>query len=251
MRRGALLLLLLAALPARSEEVVTGLSQTRVAITTDFTGSEILIYGAVKREAPPPPGPFDIIVVLVGPAAPVTVFRKERRLGLWVNGTGVEIDSAPSLYAVATSRPFHEILSYTDDFRYHIGLDHVVRLIGNPTDTVYPEVYRQALIRLRRARGLYFENEGGVRIDEGVLFQTSIALPSDLVEGTYRARVFLLRDKAVVSADQAAIEVRKVGFERWIYTAAKEYGALYGLGSILVALAAGWLASALFRLIFA
>ena len=52
----ALPALLLLALPAVAEEsIVAGMSQNRVSITADFDGSEILIYGAVKRETPAPP----------------------------------------------------------------------------------------------------------------------------------------------------------------------------------------------------
>ena len=39
-----------------TEQVVAGLSQDAVSITTDFTGSEILIYGAIRRDAPPETG---------------------------------------------------------------------------------------------------------------------------------------------------------------------------------------------------
>ena len=42
----------------------------------------------------------------------------------------------------------------------------------------------------------------------------------------------------------------KVGLERLIYTMAQEHSAIYGLLSILIALAAGWLASTFFRLVF-
>ena len=40
-----------------TEQVVAGLSQDAVSITTDFTGSEILIYGAIRRDKPPPAVP--------------------------------------------------------------------------------------------------------------------------------------------------------------------------------------------------
>jgi len=46
------LVLCLAAVPLRAEEVVLGLSKDQVAITATFEGSDILIFGAVKREAP-------------------------------------------------------------------------------------------------------------------------------------------------------------------------------------------------------
>ena len=52
---------------AAQEVIVSGLSQNRVSITADFDGSEILIYGAVKRDAPPPEGAMDVIITVEGP----------------------------------------------------------------------------------------------------------------------------------------------------------------------------------------
>ena len=82
MRALLLLLLSLVALPLRAEEVVMGLSKDSVNITADFDGSEILIFGAVKREAPiRSDPPLQVIVTVAGPVTPATVWRKERRQG--------------------------------------------------------------------------------------------------------------------------------------------------------------------------
>src|SRR5690606_3116838 len=55
-----------AAQPA--EQIVAGLSREDVEITTSFDGSEIIIYGAIKREtAIPPDEALDVIVTLEGP----------------------------------------------------------------------------------------------------------------------------------------------------------------------------------------
>ena len=51
-----LLCLVLPVAATANEEVVLGLSQNRVAITANFDGSEILVFGAVKREASIPDG---------------------------------------------------------------------------------------------------------------------------------------------------------------------------------------------------
>ena len=97
-------------LPAMAEEVVLGLSKDEVAITTSFDGSDVLIFGAVKREAPIPEGdPLEVIITVSGPSEAVRVRRKEKRFGIWVNVDAVEIDEAPSFYAVATSEPLREI----------------------------------------------------------------------------------------------------------------------------------------------
>ncbi len=236
---------------AVEETVIAGLSQTHVAITTDFSGSEIFIYGAIKRDAPVPKDwPLDVIVAVTGPLEPVIVRKKERKLGIWVNDSGVKVDAAPSLYAVATTGPFRDIISFTDDFRYKVGIENLVHFIGETDDEVFKEGYPEALVRIRKAKGIYFELIGAVKVTEETLFETRIQLPANLVEGDYRARIFLLRDKTVLDVFEAVIEVRKVGLERWIYTMAQEQSALYGILSILVALTAGWLASAFFRLVF-
>ena len=100
-----LLLLLVFALPARAEEVVLGLSKEIVQISTDFDGSDILIFGAIKRETPIEADPLQVIVTVAGPHQPVTVWRQARRFGIWVNAHSVEVDAAPSFYAIATSAP--------------------------------------------------------------------------------------------------------------------------------------------------
>jgi uncharacterized protein (TIGR02186 family) len=236
---------------AADETVIAGLSQTHVSITTDFAGSEIFIYGDVQRESPAPKDwPLDVIVAVTGPLEPVIVRKKERKFGIWVNDAGVKVDAAPSLYVVATTGPFRDVISFTDDFRYKVGIEHLVSFIGETDDAEFKEGYPEALVRLRRAQGLYFELTGGVKVTDETLFETRIRLPANLVEGDYKTRVFLLRNKTVLDVFESSIEVRKVGLERWIYTMAQEQSALYGLLSILVALTAGWLASTFFRLVF-
>lgn len=252
MRRVLMLLLLLWPIPSAAvEDIIAGLSQNQVSITTDFAGSEIFVYGAVKREAPPPDGPeLDVIVVVIGPVEPVTVRRKERSFGVWVNGATVKVDQAPSFYAVATTRPFRDAISWTDDLRYRVGLDHVVRLIGSPSDAAYPEEFRRAVVRVRTEKGLYYEAPGSVTVTEDTLFQTTVQLPANLVEGIYTTRVFLLRGKEVISAYSTAIDVEKVGLERWLFNLSREQPVVYGLLAISVALFAGWAAAAGFRYIF-
>ncbi|HUS54837.1 MAG TPA: TIGR02186 family protein [Thermohalobaculum sp.] len=236
---------------AGEERVLAGLSQTHVSITTDFSGSEIFIYGAIKRDTPvPKEWPLDVIVAVTGPLEPVIVRKKERRFGVWVNDAGVKVDAAPSLYAIATTGPYRDVISFTDDFRYKVGIEHLVRFIGETDDVEFREGYPEALVRLRRAQGAYFERIGSVTVTEETLFETRIQLPANLVEGDYKTRIFLLRNKTVLDVFESSIEVRKVGLERLIYTMAQEQSALYGILSIVVALTAGWLASAFFRLIF-
>ncbi|MFQ5439346.1 MAG: TIGR02186 family protein, partial [Paracoccaceae bacterium] len=57
------------------------------------------------------------------------------------------------------------------------------------------------------------------------------------------------RDKKVVDAYDTTITVRKVGLERWIFNLAHTRPLAYGLLSLTIAVLAGWIASAVFRLL--
>ncbi|SLN61098.1 Putative transmembrane protein (Alph_Pro_TM) [Roseovarius gaetbuli] len=246
MLRLALALCLLA-MPLQAEEVVLGLSSDKVAITATFEGSDILIFGAVKREVAIPETPLDVIITVAGPSVPVTVRRKDRRFGIWVNTEMVELDAAPSFYAVATTRPLDKVLSNTEDLRHRVSIGRAIRSVGAATMAEDAERFTDALIRIRRDKDAYQTREGAVAIDEQTLFRTSISLPANLTEGAYQTRIFLTREGRVVSEFDTTIDVRKVGLERWLYSLSREQPMLYGLMSLAIAIAAGWMASAAFQ----
>lgn len=245
----ALLILLCLASPAAAETVVAGLSQNRVGITANFDGSEIIVYGAVRREAPPPAGPLDVIVTVEGPAAPVTVRRKERVWGIWVNTAAVRIRAAPSFYAIATTGPLEAILSETENLRHRIAVPRAIRAIGASADAEDAPAFTDALIRLRTGAGAYGVATGAVMLTADTLLRADVALPANLTEGRFRVRVFLLRDGAVVDHLETAIDVEKQGLERWLHRLAYDNPLAYGVLSLVIAVLAGWAASAAFRAI--
>lgn len=248
----ALAALLLCLLPAwaMAEEVVIGLSRDNVSITTSFDGDEILIFGAVKREVPIPPGPpLEVVLTVAGPNQPITVRRKAYRFGIWVNQDAVEVDAAPSFYAVATTGPLGQVLRDTEDLRHKITIDRAIRSVGAPQTISDSAAFTEALIRIRRASGLYQMREGNISLDEQTLFRTAITLPANLTEGIYKTRIFLTREGHIISDYETVIEVRKVGLERWLFALSRENALWYGLMSLAIAIAAGWGASEAFRLL--
>jgi uncharacterized protein (TIGR02186 family) len=235
------------ALPVRGEEVVAGLSQTNVALTATFDGSDILIFGAVRREAPvlADTPEMHVIVTIEGPSAPLTVWRKARRGGIWVNTDSVRIRQAPSFYAVATSAPFDEAITLDEDQRYRVSVPRAIRALGAALEDT--PIFTEALIRIREEEGVYQLLEGAVAIERDTLFRTTISLPSSLTEGRYVTRIFLTRGGLVIDRFDTEIDVRKVGLERALYQLAHRQPVLYGLLAVLIAVASGWGASAIFR----
>ena len=230
MIRALALLLMLATPLSAQEEVVLGMSQDNVRITADFDGSDLLI--------------FEVIVTLAGPETPVTLHLKARRAGIWVNAETVRIAAAPSFYAVSSTGPLNQILRRTEDLRHSITIPRAIRSVGAASMTENPSDYVDALIRIRTGEQVYQDLESNVQLDQQTLFRTRIALPSNLTEGSYDTRVFLLREGHVVSRFDTT-----VGLERWLYTMSQENPPIYGILSLSIAILAGWAASTLFRLI--
>jgi len=236
--------------PAAAEEVVLGMSKDTVSINTSFDGSEILIFGAVKREKPIIYDPrLQVIITVAGPNEPFVVRRKERRFGIWVNTEAVEIDSAPTFYAVSTSTALGLSLSETEDLRHRVSIPRAIRSVGAPDTIEDATTFTDALIRIKSRSNQYQLNEGTVSVDDQTLFRTSIELPAALTEGDYETRIFLTRGGEVISVHETSIFVRKVGLERWLFRMSRENALMYGLMSLAIAIAAGWGASAAFRLL--
>jgi len=247
MRALILVFAFLMTVPAMAEQIVLGLSKDTVSINTNFDGSEILIFGAVKREERIPDEPrLQVIVTVSGPSERVTVRRKEKRLGIWVNTDAVEVDRAPSFYAISTSTLLGLSLTETEDIRHKVSIPRAIRSVGAPMNITDSESFSEALIRIKMNSGQYQLNEGTVSVDEQTLFRTAIKLPAALTEGDYQTRIFLTRGGEVVSKYETSIFVRKVGMERWLFNLSRENAFLYGLMSLAIAIAAGWAASAVF-----
>ncbi|MEY4982934.1 MAG: hypothetical protein RIR62_1200 [Pseudomonadota bacterium] len=248
---GPLLALALAApLPAvAAEEIVSGLSQNRVSITADFDGSELLIYGAVKRASPAPEGRLDVIITVEGPSAPLIIRRKERVAGIWINTEKARVDAAPSFYAVQTTGRLDAILTDTEDLRHRISIPRALRAVGLTAEVPDPENFVASLIRLKLSEDVYRLREGRIEFAEDTLFRTDVVLPANLTEGDYAVRLFLLRDGRVIAEEDRIINVRKEGLERFLFNLSREQPLVYGLVALLLAGLFGWGASAAFRLV--
>ncbi|SHI78889.1 TIGR02186 family protein [Wenxinia saemankumensis] len=253
MRRLVLALLLALPLPLAAqdtegrlgEEIVLGLSADEVAITVTFDGSDLLVFGAIRRSAPPPATPAEIVLVVSGPLVPVTVRRAERVAGIWMNTDAAHVDLAPSFYAVSTSGPLPEVLSAVENQRHSVTVPRAIRSVGNRIEGA--DTFVEALIRIREAEGLYRIEEGAVDFEEETLFSASVGLPANLTEGNYDIRIYLTRDRRVVDWYEATIGVQRVGIERWLYNLSIQAPPLYGLLALAIAALAGWTASAAAR----
>lgn len=228
--------------------LVPDISARQVQIRYSFTGAQLLLFGAVVYPGGRPPDrQVDIAVVLRGPVQPILVREKQKIAGIWMNADSNRFRSAPSFYAVASSRPISELLDERTAAIYELGV-HNLQL--SPGGGALPEKERRfeaGLLDLRERRNLYQENSAGVEINGGVLYRAVITIPSQVPVGTYTAETFLIDRHKVIAAATRDIQINKSGFERYVALAARRHRFLYGLTSVLLSLGLGWAAAAAFR----
>ena len=84
-------------------------------------------------------------------------------------------------------------------------------------------------------------------LTDATLFRADVVLPANLTEGDYRVRMYITRDGQVIDAQYQVITVQKQGLERFVNRLSKSQPLIYGLLSLMMAVAAGWGASTAFR----
>ncbi|MGD1934714.1 MAG: TIGR02186 family protein [Candidatus Phaeomarinobacter sp.] len=233
--------------PMDGEAVVADLSEKLIAITSNFTGAEILLFGNV--DAPDNVTPAlqrDVVAVVRGPYEPLTIRRKERIAGIWVNTNAYDVPAAPGFYHVASTRPLEEIAAPEIFADAQIGLPALDIATGE-TDNELPVTYRNAVVRAKTGEGLYAEAPGSVTFVGPSLFRAEIALPANVPVGSYVATVYLVRNGASSSQRSINLISYKSGIERVLYNFALISPFFYGLASVLVALLAGWIAGTVYR----
>ncbi len=224
--------------------LITDLSQSRIDIDTTFKGADLLVYGAIQYPAGAvPDAPPDIAVVVRGPAAPVTVRKKARVGGIWINTDSVRFESVPGFYSVATTRPIATLADDRTTAIYEIGVDNLQLSPASGASEAETRAFEQGLIAAKRKAGLFAENPGGVVVTRNVLYRARIAIPAAVPVGEYAAEIHLIRGGRVIASSSSPIAIGKSGFERWIYVMAHQHSLGYGLAAVAAALFAGWLAS--------
>ena len=244
---GAILawLLLTAAAPTM---LITDLSQGRIDINTTFKGADLLVFGAIQYPAGAvPDAPPDIAIVVRGPAEPVTVRRKARVAGIWLNTDSVRFESVPGFYAVATTRPIADLADDRTTAIYEIGVDNLQLSPASGASEAETNDFENGLIAAKRKAGLFVESAGAVTVTQGVLYRARIAIPASVPVGDYAAEIHLIRKGRVIASSSTPISIGKSGFERWIYVMAQEHSLAYGLAAVAAALFAGWVASVVTR----
>jgi uncharacterized protein (TIGR02186 family) len=246
----ALAMLAVCATQAQADDLVSGLSQDQIEITSNYTGSDLLVFGAIEQDSQsdePAAGKRDVVVVVRGPGTVMDIRRKQRFAGIWINNRQVILTGMPGYYFAASTRALGKIASEDTLERYQIGLDNVAPQTTSTRKVSTTEQFRQAVVRERMRAQVYSFAPRGVEFLSPSLFRVHVPVPADAPRGQYTAEVYLFRDGEVVSAQSTPLFVDQTGIERQLFDLAHDQPLGYGMAVVLMAVFLGWLSALAFR----
>ncbi|MDE3114921.1 MAG: TIGR02186 family protein [Pseudomonadota bacterium] len=233
---------------ARAVNLVSGLSQDQIEITSNYTGTDLVVFGAIESRAGESATSLrDVVVVVRGPDTEMKVRQKERVAGLWINRHEVTMKGMPGFYYLASSHPLAQIASPDVLARYQIGLSFLKASSYSAAGAKEDRIYTQAAVREETKAKLYAEAEDGVEFLSYSLFRVRVPVPAGVPRGQYTAEVYLFQDGHVVSAQSTPLFVDQTGLERRLYGFAHAWPWTYGITVVLLALLLGWISSLVFQ----
>ena len=225
-------------------QIVADLSQDNVEISTDFLGAKILLFGAYEGKKGD-----DIIIVVTGPKGLVTVQKKEKVFGVWVNTQKINYINAPKYLNILSNRDINDILNQRTRKIAEIGLNNLnVRIQpGKVVSKEKEKIWRKALTRNMLKSKLWSLNENSVYLNKNVLFRSYLTLPSNVPTGIFNVKILHYRNNKLISKETSTINVLKSGISAEIYNIAQNYSTLYGIFAVLLAVLIGWITNLIFR----
>ena len=228
---------------AADNKMTAEVSTDLVQINTGFDGMNLLLFGTTN-------GANDIIIVIKGPLETNIIRKKTRVASIWINTEKVIIENVPTFYAIASTRPLNQIAAQSILKEYGIGANNFpINLLKQPNAKTIDisDEYKNALIRLKNKLGLYIDNPIKIKLIEGQLFKANIKFPANVSTGEYTAEIYSFKNGMLLDVINKPILVEKIGIGADVFRLAHSHSALYGIIAILIAVASGWIAAAIFR----
>ncbi len=230
---------------AQAERLVTSLSTHRVLISSNFTGTSLVLFASIEDSdaTRDKPKKYDIAITVRGPAMTFTTRKKDRILGLWVNYESRRYPDTPSYLAVLTNRPPTEFGPLELQTKYKLGLSFAAL----PPTIAADEEFGSALLRVKKAEGLFHEETNAVTFLTPTLFRATLPIPGTAPTGPYEIDVQVFSNGTLAAQQSTAIEVVKTGFEAFVAHSARDSRLNYGLGVAFLAFVVGTFAGLIFR----
>jgi uncharacterized protein (TIGR02186 family) len=244
------LLTMLVAVPAQGARLVSQLSSDTVDITSSFSGERMTFFGTIAPDvgssAQAVPGPFHVVVVVIGPTQNRVARQRTHNLGIWLNTDQVAFPDFPSYFHVLSSGRLRDITNLTTLTAEKI-LPEALTVQPNAAGWWKTAVFGRELVRLMTEQGLFGVDENAINFPVENFYSARLTLPSNAPPGPYLALTYVFQNGEIIARKSEGFAVRKIGFERFLAIASTQQPLLYGLLCVVLALFTGWLGGVIFR----
>jgi hypothetical protein len=239
-------------------ELTARANHDRIEIGFAYHGSTVSVRGEADDGV-------DLVVKISSPDGRQVLKKKGKVAGLlWMNVGPLELDRAPDLYEVFSTKPLEEILAPEERLAHVIGYDALERHVEVTPAASAEEraTWFREFVAMKEDSRLYTESSGriatervgagapvllvdaAVRPAEGASGRQRYSLetewPHQARPGAYTVTVFAVKEGKVREQATATVHVEQVGAVKLLASMARERSVLYALVSIGIALSAGF-----------
>jgi len=241
---GAFFLLVFFAASAYS--VTSEVVPDRIDIGSFYHGGHVVVTGEVEAGE-------DIIIQFNSPGKKAHLRKKGKKGGLlWMNVGELEFNPVSDLYLIYSTKDINSILSPDQQDKFMLGYDAFRRRVevSPVSDEAEKTTWVNEFIRFKEKNRIYgiFTGEIETKTDgDRKTFKLSIDWPYQAQPQEYTVSVYAVKNNAVQDYNQASLNVEKVGALKFLSNMAYNKAAIYGIVSILIAFAAGFIVSVIFK----
>ena len=226
--------------------IISNIDKKEIELTTRFDGSNLLVFGALPQTNNKP----YLIIEIVGPNEDITIRKKSRVWGIWVNKDFAKFKNVPSFYQISAKNLDSDS---ADEIKNRKLDEYFFSRLFRPKDSddqTQEKKYFDELIRLNQSSENLSLFENKINILEKKLFFSNIKLPQKISPGDYRVIISLLDNNAkIINVSEQKVKVTKIGIQKFLAFNAKNNSTFYGIFSVIIALFFGFAAAQIFRLL--
>ena len=230
----------LASNAANANDFAVEVAKENIGVTVGFTGSSIELFGDKRNKD------ADMAIIVEGPRKDITIWKKARIMGTWVNRYYMTFTDMPVYYQYATTIT-GELDDNLDLIMRHNGIGHEALFssmdIKKSKSIEDDAPFKETLIKKKVERGVYFEESAEIKFINDYFFRVRFEIPASAQTGEYKIRSFLIEDGKVIEQRVDTLLVKQVGMNAFIYQTAKQHSFIYAMICIILALFCGWFAS--------
>jgi uncharacterized protein (TIGR02186 family) len=182
------------------------------------------------------------VIVLEAGNEKVTLNRKGRVAGIWLNVAQVEVSNVPNVYILAASDKLENICSPFVHKQLGLGFDYLRGQMKFTCEKPLSGTEFKEFLKLKTSGGTYnldininLEDDGPGRQEVSAV----LPVPATVPPGTYNVLLYCFVDGKPVHRGTAELSIERVGLAHLMADMAYNKSALYGVMAIVVAMLVG------------